>query len=147
MKVPEYGRDATKGIATAMSMSFSMPPNLVLFLWMMLTKYGTQSLVWRFNDVGRPEYLTWAVAQAGQFQGLQEAALRVRLWERSLAQCCTAPCSGAPAENCDNRPSKKHLVRRYGVVTCYSMQMFIFMIFVGMVLSGSYPVVCIRCAA
>lgn len=43
MKVPEYGRDATKGIATAMSMSFSMPPNLVLFLWMMLTKYGTQS--------------------------------------------------------------------------------------------------------
>ena len=44
VKVPEYGRDATKGIATAMSMSFSMPPNLVLFLWMMLTKYGMQFL-------------------------------------------------------------------------------------------------------
>ena len=38
MKVPSYGRDATKGLATALSMSFSMPPNLVLFLWMMLTK-------------------------------------------------------------------------------------------------------------
>ena len=30
---------------------------------------------------------------------------------------------------------------RYGVVTCYSMQMFIFLLFVGMVLSGSYPLV------
>jgi len=38
VKVPSYGRDATKGLATALSMSFSMPPNLVLFLWMMLTK-------------------------------------------------------------------------------------------------------------
>ena len=53
VKVPEYGRDATKGIATAMSMSFSMPPNLMLFLWMMLTKYGMQSLdlmlTWRWK--------------------------------------------------------------------------------------------------
>ena len=40
-----------------------------------------------------------------------------------------------------------YLVCRYGVVTCYSLQMFIFMIFVGMVLSGSYPVVRTRCAA
>ena len=38
VKVPSYGRDATKGLATALSMSFSLPPNLVLFLWMLLTK-------------------------------------------------------------------------------------------------------------
>ena len=44
VKVPENGRDATKGIATALSMSFSMPPNLVLFLWMLLTKYDMHSL-------------------------------------------------------------------------------------------------------
>ena len=51
MKVPAYGRDATKGIATAVSMSFSMPPNLVLFLWMLLTKCDRRSLpclaLWR----------------------------------------------------------------------------------------------------
>ncbi|KAK9821336.1 hypothetical protein WJX81_007207 [Elliptochloris bilobata] len=80
VKVPSYGRDATKGLATALSMSFSMPPNLVLFLWMLLTKRGN-------------------------FKGF-----------------------------------KKQLFG-YGVVTCYSMQMFVFLVFVGMVLSGSYPLV------
>ena len=33
------------------------------------------------------------------------------------------------------------------MVTCYSMQMFVFLVFVGMVLSGSYPVVLTPAAA
>ena len=147
MKVPEYGRDATKGIATAMSMSFSMPPNLMLFLWMMLTKYGMQSFIWRFCDNGRPEVLTGAVCTGGATsRGSRSScsgAAVVNALLHSSAQC---PALMLRQLAVPDNLRRNYLVCRYGVVTCYSLQMFIFMIFVGMVLSGSYPVVrLLRC--
>jgi len=76
-----------------------------------------------------------AALQARQLQGLQKAALWVRLLACAAEEAASHCCQGrAPLTGVRDEP-------RYGVVTCYSMQMFIFLLFVGMVLSGSYPLV------